>query len=109
MLQPLTPVDTRGLFGPVSGDLVKLLRALSLEDWNRPTIAGAWLVRDVVSHLLDTTLRRLSFHRDRMTPPPPPGPIDSEREFVAFINRLNAEWVASSAADQDGGERAVAA
>ena len=28
-----------------------------------------------------------------MTPPPPPQPIRSAREFVDFINWLNAEWV----------------
>jgi hypothetical protein len=58
-------------------------------------VAGRWLVRDVVAHLLDSTLRRLSFHRDGMTPPPPPRPIESERDFVDFINDLNAQWVAA--------------
>jgi len=84
------------MFRPVSGSLVTLLRGLPPEDWRRPTVAGAWLVRDVVAHLLDSTLRRLSFHRDGMTPPPPDRPIDSERDFVAFINELNAQWVAAA-------------
>ena len=83
------------MFRPVSGRLVALLRGLPPEDWRRPTIAGAWRVCDVVAHLLDTTLRRLSFHRDRLPPPPPPGPIDTERAFVAFINGLNADWVSA--------------
>jgi uncharacterized protein (TIGR03083 family) len=81
------------MFRPVSIGLVALLRSLPPEDWLRPTVAGAWLVRDVVAHLLDSTLRRLSFHRDGMTPPPPPRPINSDRDFVAFINGLNAQWV----------------
>ena len=95
-LQPLVPIDTRAMFRPVSASLVALLRALPPADWERPTVAGSWLVRDVVAHLLDTTLRRLAFHRDGMTPPPPPGPITSERDFVQFINGLNAQWVASA-------------
>ena len=70
-LEPLNPVDTRAMFRPVSGALVRLLRALSPGDWLQPTVAGTWLVRDVVAHLLDTTLRRLSFQRDGMMPPPP--------------------------------------
>ena len=90
------PVDTRALFRPVSDSLVTLLRGLSLERWDRPTIAGAWVVRDVVAHLLDTTLRQLSFHRDGMPPPPPPGEVVSDRDFVQFINDLNAQWVNSS-------------
>jgi uncharacterized protein (TIGR03083 family) len=90
---PLDPIDTRAMFRPVSASLVSLLRQLPTADWDRPTVAGTWVVRDVVAHLLDTTLRRLSFHRDGMAPPPPPGPINSERDFVAFINGLNAQWV----------------
>jgi uncharacterized protein (TIGR03083 family) len=93
-LSALPPTDTRSLFRPVSSELVALLRALPLSDWQRPTVAGQWRVREVVAHLVDLTLRRLSFHRDGMMPPPPPRPIESARDFVDFINRLNAEWVA---------------
>src|SRR5262245_6373709 len=85
--------DTRFLFRPVAGALLHLLRDLEPADWNRPTPAGTWVVRDVVAHLIDGALRRVSFHRDRMTPPPPPGPITDERDFVRFINTLNADWV----------------
>jgi len=92
-LAPLAVVDTRVMFRPVSTSLVALLRRLNADDWHQPTIAGAWRVRDVVAHLLDTTLRRLSFQRDGLTPPPPREPIASERDFVAFINGLNAAWV----------------
>jgi uncharacterized protein (TIGR03083 family) len=95
-MEPPAPIDTRALFRPVTGGLAALLRDLPLAHWERPTIAGQWLVRDVVAHLLDTTLRRLSFHRDRMTPPPPPAAIASERDFVGFINDLNAAWVRSA-------------
>jgi uncharacterized protein (TIGR03083 family) len=80
----------------VSNSLVTLLRGLSLDQWNHKTIAGTWAVRDVVAHLLDSTLRRLSFHRDGMTPPSPPRAITSERDFVNFINDLNALWVTAA-------------
>lgn len=95
-LQPLIPVDTRAMFRPVSGSLVALLRGLPRADWERPTVAGAWVVRDIVAHLLDSTLRRLSFHRDGMAPPPPAVSINSAGDFVAFINALNAQWVGSA-------------
>lgn len=96
-LSALTPTDTRPLFRPVSSALVALLRSLSLAQWQAPTVAGKWVVRDIAAHLLDSTLRRLSFQRDRMPPPPPPRPIRSERDFVEFINQLNADWVSASA------------
>ena len=95
-LLPLASIDTRAMFRPVSSGLVSLLRRLTPDEWKRPTIAGSWQVRDVVAHLLDTTLRRLSFHRDGMTPPPPGTPITSDRDFVAFINGLNAQWVSAA-------------
>jgi uncharacterized protein (TIGR03083 family) len=94
-LQPTLPIDTRELFRPVSRELVSLLRALPPAAWEKPTVAGSWLVRDVVAHLLDSTLRRLSFHRDRFPPPPLPESC-SPRQFVGFINDLNAQWVASA-------------
>lgn len=95
-LESVVPIDTRALFRPVSASLVTLLRQLPPESWDRPTVAGSWIVRDVVAHLLDSTLRRLSFHRDGMTPPPPRHPVSSEADFVRFINDLNAGWVASA-------------
>ncbi len=95
-LQAVKPIDTRACLRPVSSGLVTLLRGLSGHSWHRPTMAGSWLVRDVVAHLLDTTLRRLSFHRDGMAPPAPPRSMTSDRDFVAFINDLNAQWVGSA-------------
>jgi uncharacterized protein (TIGR03083 family) len=95
-LESPTSIDTRPLFRPVSAGLVELLRTLPPDQWQRPTVAGHWVVRDIVAHLLDSTLRRLSFHRDAMAPPPPPHAIASERDFVTFINDLNAQWVASA-------------
>jgi uncharacterized protein (TIGR03083 family) len=95
-MTPLAPVDARHLFRPVSQALVALLRDRPADDWTRPTIAGSWRVRDVVAHLIDLTLRRLSFHRDGMTPPPPSRPIQSERDFIDFINGINATWVDAS-------------
>jgi uncharacterized protein (TIGR03083 family) len=95
-LSALPPTDTRGLFRPVSSELVALLRGLPAADWQRPTVAGTWRVREVVAHLVDVTFRRLSFHRDGMAPPPPPQPITSERDLVGFINGLNAQWVTAT-------------
>ena len=53
-------------------------------------------MRDVVAHLTDISMRRLSFHRDRHAPPPPPFPIQNDRDFARFINQINADWVGAS-------------
>ena len=90
---PVPIPDTRPLFRPLTADIVASLRSLTPEDWLRPTLAPAWRVRDVAAHMLDTALRRLSFHRDRMPPPAPGRPIASEDDLTALVNDLNASWV----------------
>ena len=92
-LVPVRPTDTRRFFRPVASELTALLRSLPAEAWDRPTVAGTWRVRDVIAHLVDVSMRRLSFHRDGHTPPAPARPPGTERDFVAFINGLNAQWV----------------
>ena len=89
-LEPIPPTDTRAFFRPLSAEFVALIRTLPADVWLRPTVAGTWRVRDVLAHLVDVTARRLSFHRDGHPPPP----FDGRSDFVAFINDLNARWVA---------------
>ncbi|NOT45466.1 MAG: hypothetical protein HOP14_12765 [Acidobacteria bacterium] len=69
-LQPLAPTYTADLLAPLHDELVQLLRGLPPEAWDRPTVAGAWRVRDVVAHLLDGQLRTLSALRDGHLPAP---------------------------------------
>jgi uncharacterized protein (TIGR03083 family) len=72
---------------------MELLRGLAPEDWSRPTLARAWTVRDVVAHLLDGEVRRLSFQRDRLPVTPPDGPMEGYGDLVGFLNGLNADWI----------------
>ncbi len=50
-------------------------------------------MRDIVAHLLDSDLRRLSFQRDNAPMVPPDAPLASYRDLVDFLNDLNAVWV----------------
>jgi uncharacterized protein (TIGR03083 family) len=92
-------IHTIDLFEPLDGLLLDLLRSLSRADWSRPTIAGAWTVRDVVAHLLDTPLRRLSFVRDgwpafaTATAGRPDSRVRSDADLIVFVNALNADGV----------------
>lgn len=85
-------IDVVALFPELDAELIPLLRGLSAEDWARPAV-GAWTVKDVAAHLLDTAVRRLSFGRDGLPFEPPEPPIGGYDDLVAFLNGLNALWV----------------
>lgn len=85
-------VDVVPLFGPLQEELVQLLSGLPAADWELPTVAGAWRVRDVAAHLLDTDLRRISLQRDGRTLPVET-PITGWADLVRLLNGLNAGWV----------------
>jgi uncharacterized protein (TIGR03083 family) len=88
----LPPLLIAHLIPRVEAALVELLRSLTDEDWDRPTIAGAWRVKDVAAHLLDTHLRKLSFVRDGYRDATITA--DDVRDLTAFVNHLNREGVA---------------
>jgi uncharacterized protein (TIGR03083 family) len=95
-MQPLPIIDTAPLFRPLLAELLDVLSALEPADWTRPTVAGAWRVRDVAAHLLDVSLRRIAASRDSHLPPVDRPPL-TPRDVAALVNGLNAAGVAWSA------------
>jgi hypothetical protein len=89
-------VLTTDLFLPLQAELVTLLRGLRPPDWSLPTVAGSWRVKDVVTHILDGDLRRISLHRDgHALAPGDSGPPDYS-ELLTFLNGLNGSWVGAT-------------
>jgi uncharacterized protein (TIGR03083 family) len=95
-LSPLEPILIAHRFGPIHHELLALLRSLSPVDWSAPTVAAGWTVHDMVAHLLDTDIRRLSMGRDQLTPPRPHHAIESPRDLVDFLDLLNVQWVTAA-------------
>jgi hypothetical protein len=89
-MKSLTPLYTADLFPPLHAELITLLQGLTPEDWERPTVAGSWLVRDVVAHLLDVDLRKLSVNRDGHLVPPDE-PIGGYGALPRAYESVNAE------------------
>lgn len=88
----MPPILVADLFPEVGHRLVNLLRVLTPEEWHLPTVSSRRTVKDIASHLLDGSLRRLSMQRDgyrpadgRSKPRPDEPPTD-------FLNWLNDEW-----------------
>ncbi len=92
-MKPVETIFVTDLFCEIHSELLSLLRNLSDDDWNKPTAARAWVVKDIVAHLLDSDIRRISYQRDKAPMVPPEKPIESYRDLVDFLNRLNADWV----------------
>jgi uncharacterized protein (TIGR03083 family) len=87
----LDPFLCAHLLRKVDEKLIALLRSLEPTEWDLQTVAPLWKVRDVVAHLLDTPLRKLSMVRDScyvegVT-------VRSPQDVIALVNRLNAEGV----------------
>lgn len=86
------PILVGPLLYEICEKLHALLRSLSVEEWHRPTVSSQRLVRDIVSHLLDGSLRRLSMQRDGYAAPPRSGEANPQQPLLDYLNRLNAEW-----------------
>jgi uncharacterized protein (TIGR03083 family) len=91
-MDPLIPIPTLHLFAKLDKLLLELLRSLSPEDWELPTLSRQWNVKDVAAHLLDGNLRMLSIVRDGYRGDPPVD-VNSYRELVNYLNDMNTIWV----------------
>ena len=72
--------------------MIELLKSLSVEDWEKQTIAPLWTVKDIAVHLLDGNIRALSMLRDGYFGKKPEN-VNSYNELLTYLNRLNADWV----------------
>ena len=89
------PIETLPLFPLLDKKLIELLRSLTAEEWNAPTVAKLWNVKDVASHLLDGNLRALSTSRDGYFGEKAEN-IHSYQDLVDFLNQLNISWTTAT-------------
>ena len=85
------PIKTIHLFPVLDQLLIELLESLSAEDWNKPTLAKLWTVKDVAAHLLDGNMRTISSKQQFVGESP--SDINNYRDLVNYLNELNASWV----------------
>lgn len=97
-MKPVELVETVELFPGLSSELLGVLKSLTAQDWNRPTVCVGWSVKDVAAHLLSGNLGRLSFGRDKLGASGAKearAPLSFD-ELVSLIDRHNAAWVATA-------------
>jgi len=86
------PIPVLHLFPVLDELLIDLLRSLSADDWNKPTLARQWSVKDIAAHLLDVSMRAIS-SKEGYTPPLSSPVINGYQDLVTYLNELNAVWV----------------
>ncbi|WP_345952430.1 maleylpyruvate isomerase N-terminal domain-containing protein [Mucilaginibacter sp. PAMB04168] len=91
-MSQVIPIKTLHLFEKLDSLLIDLLKSLSADDWDMPTVSPQWTVKDIAAHLLDGNMRGLSISRDGYRGDPP-GEINSYRDLVTYLNDLNTIWV----------------
>ena len=85
------PIPTVHLFPELDRLLIQLLRSLTPEEWQKPTVARLWQVKDIAAHLLDGNIRMLG-GRDGYFGEQPDS-INSYQDLLNYLNRLNADWI----------------
>lgn len=90
-MQQAIPIPTLHLFPVLDKLLIELLGSLTPADWNKPTVARLWTVKDIAAHLLDTNMRTISYAQGYEMAIATQ--INSYQDLVAYLNELNATWV----------------
>lgn len=88
----MPPILVADLFPEVTRRLIELLRSLSAGEWHLPTVSSRRTVKDIASHLLDGSLRRLSMQRDGFRPADGRSQPRADEPLLDFLTRLNDEW-----------------
>lgn len=86
-------IETIHLFPEITRELLGLLRELEISEWERQSLVKDRTVKDLVSHLIDGSLRRLSLQRDNYSDTSRNINIKSYSDLVDFIQGLNKEWI----------------
>jgi uncharacterized protein (TIGR03083 family) len=84
-------IKTIHLFPVLDQLLIELLRSLTPEEWDKPTLAKLWTVKDLAAHLLHGNVRTISSNYQVAGTVAPV--INSYQDLVNYINEDNATWV----------------
>ena len=89
--QLMNTIDTIDLFPVINNKLIVLLKSLDSNDFNKSTQFSDWKVKDICAHLLDTSLRRLSYERDGYTSSEKID-IKSYEDLIHHITNIADRW-----------------
>ena len=85
-------IETYHLFSEITEKLIILLRGLDKEQWNLPTCYPSWKVKDIVAHLIQTAVGRLSLQRDEYFRKSGFSQQPSFEDLSSVIDHANSSW-----------------
>jgi uncharacterized protein (TIGR03083 family) len=86
------PADIASLFAGERRNLLELLATVGAPEWQKPSPCPEWTILGLCTHLVGDDFSSLSRHRDQhLGTPPPEG--STERQFIEWLDDLQAEWV----------------
>ena len=89
----MTHIKTLHLFSKLTMELLKLSRSLDTSDWMKPSPIKGRTIKDLVSHLIDGSLRKTSMQRDNFVDNTNAPNLNSYNDVVNHIQKLNKDWI----------------
>jgi hypothetical protein len=86
-------IETIELFPELTDKLIGLLRNIKYDDWKKPSPIKGRTVQDLVAHLIDGSLRRLSLQRDGHSSDKIKVNLNSYTDLINYIQNLNTTWM----------------
>jgi len=86
-------IETIELFPELTDKLIELLRNIKYDDWKKPSPIKGRTVHDLVAHLIDGSLRRLSLQRDGHSSDKIKVNLNSYTDLINYIQNLNKIWM----------------
>lgn len=86
-------IETLHLFPKLTEEFLKLLREIEPSDWLKPSPIKGRTVKDLVSHVIDGSLRNISMQRDNFMDNSNIPNINSYDDLINHIQKLNTDWM----------------
>lgn len=86
-------IETLHLFPKLTEEFLKLLRELEPSEWLKPSPIKGRTVKDLVSHVIDGSLRNISMQRDNFMDNSNIPNINSYVDLINHIQKLNTDWM----------------
>lgn len=95
-MRELQPIFCEDLIKEIDDQLLEILKNVPKDDWNKKTNYPNWKVRDIFSHIIDTSIRKLSNQRDHYFDTNKKVEVKSYNDLVQFIEKLADDWADST-------------